>query len=113
VPKDEESTTYHRVALAQLSFQPAYVDLSGASDVHEPVFPEDQFHGLHKVAEIPEVAALRSSIAQSYLRHISDKIKSVAEFASARGVELLVLPGPELVFGRRRARPQYGHASNS
>jgi tetratricopeptide (TPR) repeat protein/predicted amidohydrolase len=90
--KDVESNRYHRIALAQLSFNPAYVDPSGTSDVHEPVFPEDQFHGLHKVADIPEVAALRSSIAQSYLRHISDKIKSVAEFASTHGVEVLVLP---------------------
>jgi len=92
MPKDDESIKYHRIALAQLSFNPAYVDSSGTSDIHEPVFPEDQFHGLHKVADIPEVAALRLSIAQSYTRHISDKIKSVAEFAAARGVELLVLP---------------------
>lgn len=95
MPNDEESTRYHRIALAQLSFNPAYVDSSGTSDIHEPVFPEDQFHGLHglhKIADIPEVATLRLSIAQSYLRHISDKIKSVAEFASTRGVELLVLP---------------------
>jgi hypothetical protein len=92
---DGETTRSHRIASAQLSFNPAYVDPSGVSDVHEPVFPDDKFHGLHglhKVADIPEVAALRLSIAQSYLRHISDKLKSVAEFASARRWELLVLP---------------------
>jgi predicted amidohydrolase len=92
---DDGSIRYHRIALAQLSFNPAYVDPSGTSDVHEPVFPDNQlhgFHGLHQVNDIPEVAALRLSIAHSYVRHISEKIKAVAEFASARGVELLVLP---------------------
>jgi Tfp pilus assembly protein PilF/predicted amidohydrolase len=93
--KDEEPIRYHRIAFAQLSFNPAYVDPSGTSDLHEPVFPDEKshgLHGLHNVVDIPEVAALRSSIAQSYLRHISDKLKSVAEYASSRGCELLVLP---------------------
>jgi tetratricopeptide (TPR) repeat protein len=93
MPKDEETTRYHRVALAQVSFNPAYVDSSGTSDIHEPVFPDsNQFHGLHKVADIPEVADLRLRIAQSYLRHVSDKIKCIAEFASAHGAEVLLLP---------------------
>lgn len=88
--RQDELPLYHRLAVAQITFNPA-VDTAGMSDVHEPV-PGDQFHGLYKVADIPEIAAVRSSIAQRYLRHISEKIRSLAEFASAQDVELLVFP---------------------
>jgi hypothetical protein len=89
--RQDEVPLYHRIAVAQISFNPAYVDTAGMSDVHEPV-PGDQFHGLYRVADIPEIATVRSSIAQRYLRHISEKIRSLAEFASTRDVELLVFP---------------------
>ena len=90
--KSDESYGYHRIGFAQLSFNPAYVDSSGISYIHEPVFPDDHFNGLHKIGDIPEIAALRSAIGESYLRHISNKIQVVAEFAESHGVEILVLP---------------------
>src|SRR5690348_16574972 len=90
MPKDEPSL-HIRIALAKISFNPAYVDTAGISDVHEPV-PGDQYHGLYRVADIPEIGTVRSNIAQRYLRHISEKIRSLVEFASTQKVELLIFP---------------------
>jgi tetratricopeptide (TPR) repeat protein/predicted amidohydrolase len=91
--REDIQARYNRIALAQLSFNPAYVDPSGISDIHEPAFPsESQFQGLHRIADVPEIAELRAYNADAYLRHIRHKIQSVAEFAASKGVEVLVLP---------------------
>ena len=83
---------YHRLALAQLSFNPAYLDDSGVSYLHEPIFPADDDHGLYKLAGLAEVHDLRARIATSFIDHMSHKIKAVVEFAALHKVELLVLP---------------------
>ncbi len=83
---------YHRFALAQLAFNPAYLDDSGVSYLHEPIFSGDAEHGLYKLAGLPEVRDLRSRIATSLIDHMSHKIKAVVEFAARHRVELLVLP---------------------
>ena len=83
---------YHRVALAQLSFNPAYLDDSGVSFLHEPIFPAEDEHGLFKLAGLPEVRDLRIRIASSLIHHMSHKIRAVVQFAAAQKVELLLLP---------------------
>lgn len=83
---------YHRLALAQLSFNPAYLDDSGVSYLHEPIFPADDEHGLYKLGGLPEVHELRSRIATSFVDHMSHKIRATVEFAAQRKVELLLFP---------------------
>lgn len=83
---------YHRLAIAQLSFNPAYLDESGVSFLHEPVFPIEDAHGLHKLAGLPEIRDLRARVATAFIDHISHKIKAVVEFAAQQKVESLVLP---------------------
>ena len=83
---------YHRLAFAQLSFNPAYLDESGVSYLHEPVFPAEDLQGLHKLGGLPEVHDLRSRIATTLIDHMSHKLKAVVEFAVQQGVEVLVLP---------------------
>jgi tetratricopeptide (TPR) repeat protein/predicted amidohydrolase len=83
---------YHRLALAQLSFNPAYLDESGVSYLHEPLFPADDAHGLYRLAGIPEVRDLRARIATAHVDHMSHKIRALVEFAASQKVELLVLP---------------------
>jgi hypothetical protein len=39
-----------RIAVAQISFNAAYVDTAGMSDLHEPI-PDDQWHGLYRARE--------------------------------------------------------------
>jgi Flp pilus assembly protein TadD len=83
---------YHRLALAQLSFNPAYMDESGVSYLHEPVFHGEDINGLHKLEGLPEVHDLRARIATTFIDHMSHKLRAVVEFAAGQGVELLVLP---------------------
>jgi hypothetical protein len=87
-----QSGSYHRVAIAQLSINPAYLDSSGVSYLHEPVFGGEETGGLHRLHDIPEIQDLRGRIAKRYEAHITEKIKAVAEFAAEKRVELLVLP---------------------
>jgi Flp pilus assembly protein TadD len=83
---------YHRLGIAQLSFNPAYLDDSGVSFLHEPVFPIEAAHGLHKLGGLPEIRDLRARIAAAFVDHMSHKIKAVIETAAAWRVELIVLP---------------------
>lgn len=83
---------YHRIALAQLSFNPAYLDESGVSYLHEPVFPGDDEHGFHKLAGLQEVHELRTRIATAFIDHMSHKIGTVIRFAAREKVQLMVLP---------------------
>jgi Flp pilus assembly protein TadD len=83
---------YHQLAVVQLSFNPAYLDDSGVSFLHEPIFPGDDQRGLHKLAGLPEVRDLRARIATNLIDHMSHKVKTVIEHAATQNVELLVLP---------------------
>ena len=84
--------SYCRIAFAQLSVNPAYLDESGISYLHEPVFPNQEREGLFTVSGIEEITRLRNKIAGSYVTHISSKIESIASFAADQGANLLVLP---------------------
>jgi hypothetical protein len=46
---------YSRIAFAQIAANPAYVDESGTSHLHEPAFPSEEKNGLHLLAGIGEV----------------------------------------------------------
>src|SRR2546425_246913 len=83
---------YHRLALAQLSFNPAYLDASGVSYLHEPIFLAEGDPGLYMLAGLLEIDALRARIATSLIDHMSHKIKAIIDFSARQGVELLVLP---------------------
>jgi Tfp pilus assembly protein PilF len=82
---------YHRLAVAQLSFNPAYIDTSGVSYLHEPIFSSEA-EGLFKIGGLPEVRELRSRIVTTFIDHMSHKIKAVVDFAAGQKVEILVLP---------------------
>jgi hypothetical protein len=71
---------------------PAYLDESGTSYLHEPVFPNEERVGLYTVSATEEITQLRNKIAGSYVSHISAKIESIAAFAAGQDVNLLVLP---------------------
>jgi Tfp pilus assembly protein PilF len=83
---------YHRIALAQISYNPAYIDDSGISYLHEPIFPSEPDRGLHKIAGITEIHELRLRIATNLINHLSRKISAVIEFAAASNAEVIVLP---------------------
>jgi Tfp pilus assembly protein PilF len=83
---------YHRIALAQISFNPAYLDESGVSYLHEPVFPGDDEHGFYKLGGQAEVHDLRARIATAFIEHMAHKIRAIIRFASRERVELIVLP---------------------
>jgi Tfp pilus assembly protein PilF len=83
---------YHRLALAQFSFHPAYLDDSGISYLHEPIFPADPDHGLHKLAGFGEIHELRARIAANLINHMAHKISALVEFAASSNAEVLVLP---------------------
>ncbi len=103
---------YHRLALVQLSFNPAYLDDSGVSYLHEPIFPGDEGHGLYRLAGLPEVNDLRVRVATSLIDHMSRKIKAVVEHAAREKVELLVLPEysvpPELLEECKKLSREFG-----
>jgi hypothetical protein len=81
-----------RVGLAQISFNPAYMD-ELASYIQEPAFPgEHDKTGLFSISGLEEVGQFQSSVAEKYLLHLNHKIESIVRFASSDGVELLVFP---------------------
>ena len=84
--------TYCRVALAQISANPAYVDESGVSHLHEPAFPTEEKIGLHTLAGIEEVNRFRAAVADTYLTHISAKVEMACAFAANKGCELITFP---------------------
>jgi tetratricopeptide (TPR) repeat protein len=87
-----QSLAYSRIAFAQISANPAYVDESGVSHLHEPAFPTEEKLGLHTLAGIEEVNRFRSAVADAYLTHVSAKLEMVCAFAANKGCELIVLP---------------------
>ena len=81
-----------RVALAQISINPAYTD-ELVSYIQEPAFPgEHDKTGLFSISGLEEVGQFQNSVAEKYLMHLSHKIESIVRFASSDGVELLVFP---------------------
>ncbi|HXW54606.1 MAG TPA: hypothetical protein VEJ67_02570 [Candidatus Cybelea sp.] len=90
---------YHRLALAQIAFNPAYLDDS-VSYLHEPIFPADSERGLHKLAGLTEIHDLRASIAAALIEHMSHKNAAIADFVANQNTEVLVFPeysaSPEL-----------------
>ena len=81
-----------RVALAQISINPAYTD-ELVSYIQEPAFPgEHDKTGLFSISGLEEVGQFKNSVAEKYLMHLSHKIESIVRFASSDGVELLVFP---------------------
>lgn len=85
---------YTRIAFAQIAANPAYVDESGTSHLHEPAFPSESEEkiGLHLLAGIEEVKRLREKIADTYLAHIVAKIEAITAFAVGRCATILVFP---------------------
>jgi tetratricopeptide (TPR) repeat protein/Cdc6-like AAA superfamily ATPase len=83
---------YSRIAFAQISANPAYVDESGVSHLHEPAFPTEEKVGLHTLAGIEEVNRFRTVVADAYLTHVSAKVEIVCGFAANKGCELVVFP---------------------
>lgn len=82
----------HRFGVAQLSYNPAFLNESGVSCLQEPVFPSDDSRGLYKLEDLREIHDLRLRIAAQHTDHISHKLRALVEFASQRSVELLLLP---------------------
>ncbi len=81
-----------RVALAQISFNPAYADELVAS-IQEPFFPpENEKIGLFAIAGLEEIGRLRQRIAEQYVAHLNRKIEAVVRFAAKERVDLLVFP---------------------
>jgi len=90
---------YTRVAFAQIAANPAYVDESGTSHLHEPAFPGDEKNGLYLLAGIEEVKQLRAKIASAYLAHMVAKIEAITAFAANKGASLLVFPEYSIASG--------------
>ncbi len=81
-----------RLALAQISINPAYADELVAC-IQEPSFPrENEKTGLFSIAGLEETNRLRQSVAEHYIAHLNRKIESTARFAASEAVELLVFP---------------------
>jgi tetratricopeptide (TPR) repeat protein len=83
---------YSRVAFAQIAANPAYVDESGNSLLHEPTFPTDDKIGLYTLASIEEIHQFRNKVAAALTAHISAKLEVIAAQAANQGAGLLVLP---------------------
>jgi hypothetical protein len=81
-----------RLGIAQISFNPAYVDQL-VSNIQEPVFPgKEEKVGLFTLAGLEEVNKLRHEIAEQYIRHLNAKLEAFVRFAASRSVELVVFP---------------------
>ena len=93
-PNNEELklTPYSRVAFAQIAANPAYVDESGNSLLHEPVFPGDEKVGLYTLAAIEEIHQFRNKAAAAFTTHASAKLEVIAAFAANHGASVLILP---------------------
>lgn len=83
---------YSRIAFAQVAANPAYVDESGNSLLHEPVFPGDDKVGLYTLGAIEEIHQFRGKVAAALTTHMSAKVEVVAAFAANHGASLLVFP---------------------
>ena len=83
---------YSRIAFAQIAANPAYLDDSGNSLLHEPTFPMDEKMGLYTLASIEEVHKLRNKVASAFTTHVSAKVEVTAAFAANQGAGLLVFP---------------------
>jgi hypothetical protein len=90
--KESIHLAYSRIAFAQISANPAYVDESGVSHLHEPAFPTEEKLGLHALAGIEEVNRFRSAVADAYFTHVSAKLEMICAFAANKGCDLIVFP---------------------
>jgi hypothetical protein len=88
----ESLAVYTRVAFAQIAANPAYVDESGNSLLHEPAFPSEDKPGLYSLASIEEIQQLRNEIAATMAGHVSAKLELTAATAANNGAGLLIFP---------------------
>jgi len=81
-----------RLAVAQISANPAYAD-ELVAHIQEPAFPgDDEKIGLFSIAGIEAINILRQSIAEQYMLHLNLKLEAVIRFAAKCSAELLVFP---------------------
>ena len=83
---------YSRIAFAQIAANPAFLDESGNSLLHEPVFPSDEKIGLYTLGALEEINHFRNKVAEAFTTHISTKVEAVVAFAANHGASLLVFP---------------------
>jgi hypothetical protein len=105
---------YSRIAFAQIAANPAYVDESGTSHLHEPAFPSESEEkiGLHLLAGIEEIKRHREKIADAYLTHIVAKIEAIAAFAAERCASMLVFPEYSIPSGALESCQQLSDSLN-
>jgi len=81
-----------RLAVAQISANPAYAD-ELVAHIQEPAFPGDEEKiGLFSIAGIETINALRQTIAEQYVLHLNQKLEAIIRVAASCLVELLVFP---------------------
>lgn len=81
-----------RLAVAQISCNPAYADELVAC-IQEPSFPaENEKVGLFTISGLEEASRLRQDIGEQYIAHLNRKLDAIIRFAAEQAVELLVFP---------------------
>ena len=83
---------YSRIAFAQIAANPAFLDESGNSLLHEPVFPSDEKIGLYTLGALEEINHFRNKVAEAFTTHISTKVEAVVAFAANHRSELACIP---------------------
>lgn len=90
--QEPQVAPYSRIAFAQIAANPAFLDESGNSLLHEPVFPSNEKIGLYTLGALEEINHFRNKVAEAFTTHISAKVEAVTAFAANQGVSLLVFP---------------------